>query len=223
MNPQQPDQDALQGFQALAPLNPAQVPPAPDANPAPVANNPAQPDQEAANHPNELEDLQKQVDDLRSLQNSGSGESALRHLRELLARPPALFDPYATVAALEALVDAARQQSTENASRYSTILKQTRPLASNPALQNVLIKLVGTEEEVAVAKEIKKALKAASVNHRAGAPYQVPYPAPRAPRDGRPLVCYWCGLEGHVMRNYRRRNRGGYSRGCGRGTRYQPA
>ena len=52
---------------------------------------------------------------MRSLQNSGSVESALRHLRELLARPPALFDPYATVAALEALVDAARQHSTENA------------------------------------------------------------------------------------------------------------
>ena len=147
-------------------------------------------------------------------------ESVLRHLRELLARPPALFDPYATVAALEALVDAARQHSTENASRYSTILKQTRPLTSNPALQNVLIKLAGTEEEVAVAKEIQKALKAASVNHRVGAPYQVPYPAPRASRDGRPLVCYWCGLEGHVMRNCRRRNRGGYSRGRGRGARH---
>ena len=54
MNPQQPDQDALQALQALAPLNPAQVPPAPDANPAPVANNPAQPDQVAANHPNKV-------------------------------------------------------------------------------------------------------------------------------------------------------------------------
>ena len=107
-----------------------------------------------------------------------------------------------------------------NSSRYSTILKQTRPLTSNPALQNVLIKLVGTEEEVIVAKEIQKALKAASVNHRVGAPYQVPYPAPRASRDGRPLVCYWCGLEGHVMRNCRRRNRGGYSRGRGQGARY---
>ena len=54
MNPQQPDQDALQTLQALASLNPAQVPPAPDANPAPVANNPAQPDQVAANQPNEV-------------------------------------------------------------------------------------------------------------------------------------------------------------------------
>jgi len=167
----------------------------------------------------QLGDLQKQVDDLRSLQNC-SVESALRHLRELLARPPAIFDPFAAVAALEALVDAARQHSAENASRYSTILKQTRPLTSNPALQNVLIKLVGTEEEVAVAREIQKALKAASTNHRLGAPYQVPSPAPRASRDGRPLVCYWCGLEGHVMRNCRRRNRGGYSRGRGRGARY---
>ena len=57
MNPQQPDQDALQALQALAPLNPAQVPPAPDANPAPVANNPAQPDQVAANQPNEVDML----------------------------------------------------------------------------------------------------------------------------------------------------------------------
>ena len=54
MNPQQPDQDALQALQALAPLNPAQVPPAPDANPVPVVNNPAQPDQVAANQPNEV-------------------------------------------------------------------------------------------------------------------------------------------------------------------------
>ena len=57
MNPQQPDQDALQALQALAPLNPAQVPPAPDANPAPIANNPAQPDQVAANQPNEVDML----------------------------------------------------------------------------------------------------------------------------------------------------------------------
>ena len=57
MNPQQPDQDALQALQALAPLNPAQVPPAPDANPAPVVNNPAQPDQVAANQPNEVDML----------------------------------------------------------------------------------------------------------------------------------------------------------------------
>ena len=57
MNPQQPDQDALQALQALASLNPAQVPPAPDANPAPLANNPAQPDQVAANQPNEVDML----------------------------------------------------------------------------------------------------------------------------------------------------------------------
>jgi len=62
MNPQQPDQDALNALQALAPVNPAPVQPAPDANPVPVVNpapaaNLAQPDQVAENQPNEVDML----------------------------------------------------------------------------------------------------------------------------------------------------------------------
>ena len=38
-------------------------------------------------------------------------------------------------------------------------LRQTRGLAENPVLQRVLLKLLGSKEEIAIAREIDKATK----------------------------------------------------------------
>ena len=42
---------------------------------------------------------------------------------------------------------------------FSIILRQTRPLRGYPTFQQVLLKLLGSDEEVTIAKEIQKAVK----------------------------------------------------------------
>lgn len=60
------------------------------------------------------------------------------------------------------MVDVAREKNDTQASRYNSILKQTRPLSSHVSFQPVLLKLLGDQEEIAVAKEIEKAFKHSS-------------------------------------------------------------
>jgi len=139
---------------------------------------------------------------LRQLQDSGSVDSSLRHLRELLSRPQALFDPHATVAALEHLVDVSREKACNDASRYAIILRQTRSLLASPSLQPLLLKLLGAQEEVAISKEIQKALKSCAPPwiprlqdaRSQAAPYW------RGQQRGGP-TCYNCGRKGHIARN----------------------
>lgn len=71
-------------------------------------------------------------------------DSALKHVRQLLSRPPTIFDAFATWVALEHLFDVAREKGHDRANRFAIILRQTRPL-------------LGSNEEVAIAKEIQKA------------------------------------------------------------------
>lgn len=63
-----------------------------------------------------------------------------------------MFDVLAAMAALKHLADTARENVDEQALRYNAILKQTRGLIGNPAIQCVLLKLLGTKEEIAIAK-----------------------------------------------------------------------
>lgn len=63
------------------------------------------------------------------------------------------------MAALEHLVDTARENADAEVVRYNAILRQTRGLAENPVLQRVLLKLLGSKEEIAIAKEIDNATK----------------------------------------------------------------
>ena len=86
-------------------------------------------------------------------------DSALKHVRQLLSRPPTIFDAFATWAALEKLCDVAREKGHDRANRFAIILRQTRPLMGSPTFQQVLLKLLGSDEEVAIAKEIQKAVK----------------------------------------------------------------
>ena len=64
-------------------------------------------------------------------------ETALATLQLLVSKPPALFDPYAALAALEHLVDSAREVGHEGAN-----CRQCCPLVHNSAMQSMLIKLV---------------------------------------------------------------------------------
>ena len=86
-------------------------------------------------------------------------ETALATLQLLVSKPPALFDPYAALVALEHLVDSAREVGHERAKRYAVILHQCRPLVHNSAMQSVLIKLVADKEEAEVANVIDKTIR----------------------------------------------------------------
>ena len=128
-------------------------------------------------------------------------DSALSSLQMVIARPAALFDPYAAIAALEEVV---------NVTRDKIVLRQCRPLVNSLNLQQILIKLVATKEEAEVAKVIAKAKKEpASAYHRSfrgrtrGSPYSrrgtLLMRPPTAPR------CWLFGKMGHISRYCRER------------------
>ena len=76
-----------------------------------------------------------------------------------MGRPPVLFDSCAAIAALEEVVNLAQNYVDERYSRYQIILRKCRPLVADASLQNILIKLVPSEEEAEIAKAIEKARK----------------------------------------------------------------
>ena len=142
------------------------------------------------------------------MHDAGSVDSALSLLRQHLARPSGIFDPHAALTALEQLVeDVARDKSDERASRFSIILQQTRPLFLDPLFQPLLLKLVGDKEEVAIGKEIQKALKRPLPQYlsRDERPRFFPYPRRQPP------VCFSCGKRGHFARSCNSQSRDGAS------------
>ena len=82
--------------------------------------------------PDVIADLKKELVLLRQKHDAGTVDSALGVLRQLLARPAAIFDPHASLAALEQLVDLAREKGDERANRFGIVLRQTRTLLYNP-------------------------------------------------------------------------------------------
>ena len=98
--------------------------------------------------------LKKEFAALRHMHDARFVDSALVLFRQHLARPSGIFDPYAALTAFDQLADVARDKSDQRASSFGVILRQTRPLLHNSAFQQLLLKLVGDKEEVAVAKEI---------------------------------------------------------------------
>ena len=136
-------------------------------------------------------------------------ESAMSTLQMVIARPVALFDPYAAIAALDEVVNVTKEKKDERASRYVIVLRQCRPLLNNLCLQQVLIKLVhvASKEEAEVAKVIAKATKRpVPVNHGSftGRTRRAPYQrrgtnlSPRPPLERR---CWVCGKAGHISRS----------------------
>ena len=86
-------------------------------------------------------------------------EAALSTLQMVIARPVALFDPYAAIAALDEVVKVTKERKDERASRYEIELRQCRPFLNNLCLQQVLIKLVTSKEEAEVAMAVAKETK----------------------------------------------------------------
>ena len=141
------------------------------------------------------------MDEWKRKVDSSVVDSALSSLQMVIARPAALFDPYAAIAALEEVV---------NVTRDKIVLRQCRPLVNSLNLQQILIKLVATKEEAEVAKVIAKATKEpASAYHgsfggrtrgtsysRRGTFHIRPPTAPR---------CWLCGKMGHISRYCRER------------------
>lgn len=120
--------------------------------------------------------------------------------------PLVVFDIHSAMAALEHLSDIARENGDEHAPRYNAILKQTRGLSGHPAIQRILLKLLGTKEEIAIAKEIEKATKSNPLSPPLFSS-QLVSNGQRPPARARPYVItrYACGLRGHIARNYRAR------------------
>jgi hypothetical protein len=93
------------------------------------------------------------------------------------------------MAALEQLVDMARDKRDERAWRFNVVLRQSRPLLNHNAFQQILLKLVGDKVEIEVAKKIQKALKQVPAPSELQ-PRSIPRPAPYRRRQTR-LLCLW--------------------------------
>ncbi len=127
-------------------------------------------------------------------------DSALVTIQSLLAKPPELFDPYSVIAALESLVDIAREKRDARASRFGVVLRQCRPLLNDGNLQAILVK------EAEVAKAIQKTRKEANAVKspfagRSRSSFTVR--GRGGSRGGRPRVnvkCWSCGQMGHLAR-----------------------
>ena len=138
--------------------------------------------------------VQREIAEVKNKLDQNSVHNALQTVKQLISRPAGIFDVHAVVAALEHLVDTAREKNDAQASHYNS----TRPLSSHASFQPVLLKLLGEKEEIAIAKEIEKAFKhSSSVRPLMGNP-RMPYLNPRVT-----ITCYACGLRGHIARNCR--------------------
>ena len=159
-----------------------------------------------------MEDVKRDIEAVKSKISKNTVAHALQYLRQLLSRPPGAFDVHATMAALEHLVDTARENADAEVVRYNAILRQTRGLTENPVLQRVLLKLLGSKEEIAIAKEIDKATKSStptpllrgvSTGSQRGFSRVQPYSYYTGNGNGSGITCYECGRPGHIARNCR--------------------
>ena len=84
----------------------------------------------------------------------------------------------------------------------------------SPTSQQVLLKLLGSEDEVAIAKEIQKAIKQIPTSGVRPRTPSVPPPGLRDSRQAGSVVCFNCSRRGHIASScWRpksfRKNRGG--------------
>ena len=152
-----------------------------------------------------VRELQNQLLELKRTSASNSVGDALFSLQQELAKPPPVFDPYKAVAGLESLVDLPRDNADTRTKRFSTILRQCRPLLGKPQFQNILLKLVGDTQDVQVAKAIQKSLHP-SASWGPSMAFRPPGPGfshrspdfRSAPRP--PPTCFNCRRRGHIAR-----------------------
>jgi len=105
---------------------------------------------------------------------------------------------------MESLVDLSRHKADAWTKRFSTILRQYRPLLGNPQFQSILLKLVGDIEDIEVAKAIQKSLRPSASFWPDVAPPRPTFSrsspnfryGPRPP----PPTCVNCRQTGHIAR-----------------------
>ena len=80
--------------------------------------------------------------------DSSAVELALSSFQMVISRPVALFDLYAAIAALDKVVNIAKNKKDDRATRFEIVLRQCDPLINNPGLQQILIKLVTSKRRL---------------------------------------------------------------------------
>ena len=150
--------------------------------------------------------LQKELAELKAAQSKTGGVPAsLQLVRQLASSPARLRDPSMILSALQTLADEARCANDPKAAEYEAILRQTRPMMFRPDFGDVLIRLLESKEETAVAATIAKMVKGASQPW--AQPLMHPYRRPAGGRgqgfrQGRGRGgCFSCGRPGHYQRH----------------------
>ena len=143
-----------------------------------------------------MDALKAEIQNLKDLDDEKLVNSALKHVRQLVSRPPSIFDAFAAWAALEQLCAVAREKCHDRANRFIIILRQTRPLMGS--FQQVLLKLLGSDEEVPIAKEIQKAVKQTP---RVWPTTITTHPGPSAIHQTSAVACFYCGCRGGIARS----------------------
>ena len=131
---------------------------------------------------------------MKQLADAQMVKTALASLQFLIAKPSELFNPYASLAALEHLVTVANEKKDPESEKYSIVLRQCRP----KALQSVLVKLVASKQDAEIAKVIEKAMKALK-QQKGGRARPSPYPRRRGRRAFN-LKCFSCGKMGLIAK-----------------------
>ena len=99
--------------------------------------------------------VQREIAEVKNKLDQNLVHNALQTVKQLISRPAGIFDVHAVIAALEHLVDMAREKNDAQASRYNSILKQTRPL-SHASFQPVLLKLLGIKRRSRLPRGLRR-------------------------------------------------------------------
>ncbi|KXJ13531.1 uncharacterized protein LOC114575145 [Exaiptasia diaphana] len=166
-----------------------------------------QPAKKTETQVSEVEKLRKDLEDMKKKAGAKTVDGAISTLQALVGRPTALFDAYAAMAALEEVVATAQNLTDDRTTKYSIILRKCRPLVGEPALQQILTKLVASKEEAEIAKAIDKTIRL-----QCPSPMPDSMPSPRFAFAGRtnrqapyrrqrgPRRCFVGNQEGHIAR-----------------------
>ena len=137
-------------------------------------------------------------------------EKSFSTLQLIVPKAQAIFDLYRALAALEQLVDHARDCKDERAKRYSILSRQCRSLVNSPAMQAVLIKLVADKKEAELAQVIDKTLRKRPGSGQSGSGTTTRTQWTRTDfynrRKRQPQKRYGCGQPGHFARNCTRKD-----------------
>lgn len=82
-----------------------------------------------------VDEVKREIEAVKSKISKNTVSQALQNLRQLLSHPHGVFYVHLAMAALEHLSDIAWENGEEHAPRYNAILKQTRGLFGNQAIQ----------------------------------------------------------------------------------------